>query len=75
MNEERLAQMCLTLWPMLTEEEKESYCEGLGTLSFIENVAALLTFYEDGELQLPDDEVLESILDRLEALDEQNDCE
>ena len=65
MNEERLAQMCLTLWPMLTEEEKENYCEGLGTLSFIENVAALLTFYEDGELQLPDDEVL----------DEQNDCE
>lgn len=75
MNEERLAQMCLTLWPMLTEEEKENYYVGLGTLSFIENVAALLTFYEDGELMLPDDEVLDSILDRLEALDEQNDCE
>ena len=75
MDEERLTQMCLTLWPMLTEDEKEAYYVGLGTISFVENVAALLAFYDAGKLVLPDAEVIDSILDKIEAMEWPDDCE
>ena len=41
---ERLKEMCVAIWSMLTEEEKVGYYCGMGTIGFVEDVSGIIGF-------------------------------
>jgi hypothetical protein len=69
---ERLKEMCVAIWSMLTDEEAEGYFCGMGTIGFVESVAALI-FFDVEELSEEDwDAILDAIDDATEYVGETN---
>jgi hypothetical protein len=40
----RLAELCISIWTLLKDEEKEGYYYGTGAIGFVEDVAAMICF-------------------------------
>lgn len=57
----RLKELCLLVWALLTEEEKEAYFYGTGTIGFIEDVAKIFNI-EAGELS---EEFIDEVTEQL----------
>jgi hypothetical protein len=67
---ERLKEMCVAIWSMLTDEEAEGWFCGDGTIGFVESVAALI-FFDVEELSEEDlDAILDAIDDATEYVGE-----
>lgn len=62
MKKARLFELCISIWSLLKETEKERYYYGEGTIGFVEEVAAMLGF-DINELS---EEELDVILDKLD---------
>jgi hypothetical protein len=59
---ERLKEMCVAIWSMLTDEEAEGYFCGTGTIGFVESVADLLFI----DMEEVSEEELDVILDAID---------
>ena len=59
---ERLKEMCVTIWSMLTDDEAEGYFCGTGTIGFVESVADLLFI----DMEEVSEEELDVILDAID---------
>lgn len=59
---ERLKEMCVTIWSMLTDDEAEGYFCGVGTIGFVESVADLLFI----DMEEVSEEELDVILDAID---------
>lgn len=62
----RLNELCSTVWPLLSEAEKEAYYYTEGTIEFVSDIANLIHV----DITTITDEELDSILDNIEALEE-----
>ena len=59
---ERLKEMCVAIWSMLTDEEAEGYFYNVGTIGFVEYVANIIWF----DMETLTDEELDIILDAID---------
>ena len=59
---ERLKEMCVAIWSMLTDDEAEGYFCGTGTIGFVESVADLLFI----DMEEVSEEELDAILDAID---------
>jgi hypothetical protein len=57
----RLKELCPLVWALLTDEEKEAYFHGTGTIGFIEDVAKLLSIEAGGLSEEFIDELTEQL--------------
>jgi hypothetical protein len=57
----RLKVLCLLAWALLTDEEKEAYFYGTGTIEFIEDVAKIFNIDADELSEEFIDEVAEQL--------------
>ena len=54
----RLKEMSIAIWNMLTEEEKVGYYCGMGTIGFVEDVSGIIGFDLDTLTEDEFDEIL-----------------
>lgn len=58
---QRLKELCVAFWSMFTEDEKEGYYCGMGTIGFVEDVSSMIGF----DLEKLTEEEFDEILSHL----------
>lgn len=61
MKYERLKELCLQVWPLLTKEEQEVYIYSHGTIGFVEDIARMVNIEAEDILA----EAMDTILEKL----------
>ena len=67
---ERLKEMCVAIWSMLTDEEADGWFCGDGTIGFVEYVAGIIFFDMETLSEDDMDAILDAIDDATEYVDE-----
>jgi hypothetical protein len=67
---ERLKEMCVAIWSMLTDDEVEGYFCGMGTIGFVESVADLIFFDLETLSEAEFDAILDAIYEATEHVGE-----
>ena len=67
---ERLKEMCVAIWSMLTDDEVEGYFCGMGTIGFVESVADLIFFDLETLSEAEFDAILDAIYEATELVGE-----
>jgi hypothetical protein len=67
---ERLKEMCVAIWSMLTDDEAEGYFCGMGTIGFVESVADLIFFDLETLSEAEFDAILDAIYEATEHVGE-----
>ena len=67
---ERLKEMCVAIWSMMTDDEIQGYFCGMGTIGFVEAVADLIFFDLETISEADFDAILDAIYEATEHIGE-----